>query len=600
MITVEAGQPAPKLTPHPRRAAWHPLRALRAIPLRSRVLLKLAFYTSIPFLALSLLLLVMSFRVAERDVLSDTTRDLDRIAEAYNLQLNGLVQRSTLVMSNILVNGLVRQQFFIDLPHAQFDVYLIYLINRGLEAMETGIDKPSVDTSCITLYLEGYAGYRGRYLESLDALSDRDRPAAGGAATDMWWRYTRRADEQHLFVSFYRNVETITGMDSVLEFRMPYQSLRRVFESFVPPREGVLAHLDEAGDVISVVPDAAPPSAAGATRHRLVSSNRMMDGSRIELRLPVSAIWRRLRTMLVLVAVGLAALVAGLLYAVSRTARQITDRVTAFSRLLARDTSILSRSGAAAAGIPARQRDELDVLEQAIASLVDELGQAHRDVVEAQASRNLVELELLQSRMNPHLLYNSLGVLKWSAMRAHDARSLDIIEALTAYYRWALARGENLTTVQEELDGVSQYLRIVNLTHADPYKLVLAVDAETLSLRILKHTLQPFVENAVLHGLKGREGKGVIEVSGRRHDGDLLFTVTDNGYGMPPETIAKIMSMSYTSRYGGYGMKNSMRRLRSYYGDGYGISIESEEGKGTTIRIRVRAESNHGRGAADA
>lgn len=598
---MEAGQPSPNTAPRPRRVAWHPLRTLRAIPLRSRVLLKLAFLTSIPFLALSLVVLVMSFRVAERDVVSATTRDLDRLAEAYNLQLNGLVQRSTLVMSNILVNGLVRQQFFMDLPHAQFDVYLIYLINRGLEAMETGIDKPSVDTSCITLYLEGYVGYRGRYLESLDALSARDRPAAGGAAAEMWWRYTQRTGEQHLFVSFYRNVETITGIDSVLEFRMPYQSLRRVFESFTPPRGGGLAHLDDTGGIISRVPDNGVARRGGvAARHRLVSTNRMIDGSRLELRLPFAAIWRRLRTMLALVAVGIAALVAGLITAVSRTARQITDRVTAFSRLLARDPSILSRSGTAAAGIPDRQRDELDALEQAIASLVDELGQAHRDVVEAQASRNLVELELLQSRMNPHLLYNSLGVLKWSALRANDARSLDIIEALTAYYRWALARGENLTTVQEELDGVSQYLRIVNLTHADPYKLVLDVDADTLSLGILKHTLQPFVENAVLHGLKGREGEGVIEVRGRRHDGDLEFTVTDNGYGMPADTVEKILNMSYTSKYGGFGMKNSLRRLRSYYGEGYGIDIESAEGKGTTVRIRVRAESKRGRGGVDA
>jgi two-component system sensor histidine kinase YesM len=303
-------------------------------------------------------------------------------------------------------------------------------------------------------------------------------------------------------------------------------------------------------------------------------------------------VFARVRVAVALLGLGILLFMATNIYTIGKATVQITSRLSAFIGSLRRDTALLSEERRLLTLDGAGAADELQTLKAMFLNLLEEVRRSHVDIVEVQAQRNALEMELLQSRLNPHLLYNSLGVVRWSAMRTGDNRTVRIINALTSYYRRVLARGESLVRVSDELESLRQYILILNLTHEEDYHLEVDTTDGVSEMLILKQLLQPLVENAVLHGLKNREGTRRVSVKGRLEDGDIVLEVADNGYGIDPEKLQKIMSMQYTSKYGGFGLRNSMRRIQSHYGNGYGIRIESRPGEGTTVRVRLRAEVN--------
>jgi len=578
----------------PRRfRRWLRLPALS--PLRNRAALKLALLAIVPFLVLALFASFIMYQNARSEVIRTIASELDRCTEKINIKLASLTERSNLVINTMAINGVVDPVFFMDIQRYQYDVFMIHLINQSLGTLETGIDKPTGDTSCIILYLDGYQGYKGRYLESTDDLEPTafDRILRTQTAESAWL-YTQRPEEKHLFVSLFRDATTLTGMKSVIEVRYPYSELAEALEAVVLPRGGVLYHEDGFGKVLSELPAAGsllPSRTYG--KHTLSNANPIIDGSTVTMVFPRQAVWTRVRYAIIVLGIGILLFMATNIFTISRTTARITDKMTAFLKGLRGDPALL-REGERFLPVAAGPTEELDTLKNMFLKLLQEIKTAHADVLDVQAQKNMLEMELLQSRLNPHLLYNSLGVIRWSAMRASDERTVKIIEALTSYYRRVLTRGENFVAVRDELESLRQYVLIVNLTHEEEHRLEVDVDEKMLNMPILKQILQPLVENAVLHGLKNKDGGGLVSLKGTMENGDLHFQVIDNGYGIDPEVVERIMNMEYTSKYGGYGLRNSMKRIYSCYGDGYGIRLESEPGRGTTVHVRLRAEAEEG------
>lgn len=202
-----------------------------------------------------------------------------------------------------------------------------------------------------------------------------------------------------------------------------------------------------------------------------------------------------------------------------------------------------------------------------------------------------MELELLQMRFNPHLLYNTLSTLKYHIT---DPVFQQTIDALCKYYRIILNNGHLQIRIRDELEMIRQYLFVLKsaygLTNIE-YRF--EVDEGVYNCSVIKHILQPIVENAVNHGLKPAKRPGLLTVKAYLDQTDVIIDVTDNGIGMPPETSCQLLTEPLPFTFsGGYGIYNVQQRIQLYYGKEYGLTIESQVGQGTSVHVRIPAQTD--------
>lgn len=200
-------------------------------------------------------------------------------------------------------------------------------------------------------------------------------------------------------------------------------------------------------------------------------------------------------------------------------------------------------------------------------------------LLSSQLKEREAELLLLQAQINPHFLYNTLDSLYCMAM-IHEADDMaEMVEALSDTFRLSLNKGNKLILVKDELEHVRSYMRVQKFRYGERFVLDVNVEQEIENCYILKFILQPFVENAMYHGLEPKLGKGKILVTGKKDGDDLVFTIEDDGVG--------IRDISVLEK--GYGVRNVKERIALYYGDKYGIWFKSNSGDGTQVTIKIAA-----------
>nr|WP_252198144.1 sensor histidine kinase [Clostridium sp. MCC353] len=195
---------------------------------------------------------------------------------------------------------------------------------------------------------------------------------------------------------------------------------------------------------------------------------------------------------------------------------------------------------------------------------------------EARIRERDAQLLLLQSQINPHFLYNTLDSLYCMAIIDNADDVAEMVSALSDMFKLSLIRGKRFLPLKEELEYVKKYMQIQNMRYKDRFETVFSVRDQAEDYYILKFLIQPFVENAVYHGLEPKIGEGKVEVSCWL-DGALYISVKDNGVGA--EDCRQIEN--------GYGINNVKERIRLFYGENYGISIKSKKGEGTEVVIRI-------------
>ncbi len=206
------------------------------------------------------------------------------------------------------------------------------------------------------------------------------------------------------------------------------------------------------------------------------------------------------------------------------------------------------------------------------------------------------EMRSLQEHIKPHFLYNTLDTIHWMARKEGADDVSGMVGALSRLFRIGLSKGQDYIPLRSELEHISSYLQIQQTRYRDRLQYTLNVPEELQNLYMLKLLLQPLVENAIYHGIKGRRGPGLIRVEARVERGKLLLMVEDDGAGMSAERLAEMVELldvpleslesaspSMTGK--SYGMLNVQARLRLSFGDEYGIELSSREGEGTCVTI---------------
>ncbi|MCI8664285.1 MAG: sensor histidine kinase [Hungatella sp.] len=236
---------------------------------------------------------------------------------------------------------------------------------------------------------------------------------------------------------------------------------------------------------------------------------------------------------------------------------------------------------------------EIRHLGRSIGDMAKRIKTLMEDIVTEHESKRKSEFDTLQSQINPHFLYNTLDIIVWMIENEQKQEAVKVVTALARFFRISLSRGKSIIPVRDELEHVRNYLMIQQMRFKNKFVYVIDAEEELMDMASLKLMLQPLVENAVYHGMEFMDGDGEIRIKVYGNKGDLWFEIKDNGLGMTEEQAESLLSDKphVSSRRGsGIGVKNVNERIKLYFGDSYGLFIQSEPDEGTLIRIHLPAQ----------
>ncbi|VWL85977.1 cache domain-containing sensor histidine kinase [Oceanivirga miroungae] len=214
---------------------------------------------------------------------------------------------------------------------------------------------------------------------------------------------------------------------------------------------------------------------------------------------------------------------------------------------------------------------EIEILKQEINNMIDKIKQLKK-----------YEIDSLYSQINPHFLYNTLDILIWMIEFEDNEKAIKITKNLSNFFRISLSQGKRVISLEDELKHSENYLEIQKERYQNKLEYIINYkDKSLLECQVPKIIIQPLVENAIYHGIKEIDGVGKIEINVYERSEDLYIEIKDNGIGINNSHKNKL-------KLGGVGMKNIDRRIKYYYGEEYGLSIENTNNIGTTVVLKLK------------
>jgi LytS/YehU family sensor histidine kinase len=210
------------------------------------------------------------------------------------------------------------------------------------------------------------------------------------------------------------------------------------------------------------------------------------------------------------------------------------------------------------------------------------------EAAEADRQRQLVtkaRLEALQAQIRPHFLFNVLNTIIMFS-RTDPEKSRELLVMLSQFFRRSLSHRGDMITVNDEIEYINTYLALEKARFGGKLQVKLKLDPRALGVEIPLLTLQPLVENSVMHGLAPKEEGGTIGVRVRRTRSHLEICIMDDGIGIEPDRLQRVFEDGFGVN-NGIGLSNVNDRLISLYGESYRLRIKSRPGTGTAIRIRI-------------
>lgn len=234
--------------------------------------------------------------------------------------------------------------------------------------------------------------------------------------------------------------------------------------------------------------------------------------------------------------------------------------------------------------------DEVGMLAVSFNHMVVRIKELIREVYEKEEKLRIAEFNSLQAQINPHFLYNTLDSINWIARMGDTEEVSNMINSLSIFFRIGLSRGSTFITVDDELKHVENYIKIQQKRYQKYLTYEIDAPEGLKGYQSLKMILQPLVENSIYHGIKEKGTLGLIRITVREKEQELIFTVSDTGKGMTPEKLKELQYMMENGieyNKNAYGVINVQRRIQTYYGKKYGLHYESVWEEGTTVTVNI-------------
>lgn len=229
---------------------------------------------------------------------------------------------------------------------------------------------------------------------------------------------------------------------------------------------------------------------------------------------------------------------------------------------------------------------ELESLSESFDHMVMKIQELMIHIVDEEKTLRKTELKALQAQINPHFLYNTLDSIQWMCEKKDTEKAIAMVSALAKLFRISISKGKELIPIEKELDHVRSYLVIQSYRFKGQFEYYFEVDEKLLNYYCNKITLQPIVENSIIHGLEGMYDEGEIHIRVIDGGDHILMQIEDNGVGMTKEQCQKIIAHDESDQFG-IGIKNVNDRLKIYFGQEYGLKIESELDCGTKVIVKI-------------
>ncbi|HOQ07197.1 MAG TPA: sensor histidine kinase [Clostridiales bacterium] len=250
------------------------------------------------------------------------------------------------------------------------------------------------------------------------------------------------------------------------------------------------------------------------------------------------------------------------------------------------------------------REDELGFLQKTFNEMSGEIHHLVNWVYREQLTRKEAELKALQSQINPHFLFNTLEAINWMAQLNNVPEISNTVSDLSDLMEASIGRDDRLITLEEEFQYADKYISLQKRRFGDKIELIKNVQPDVLDIKIPRLLIQPLIENAVYHGIERNRGRGTITLNAYKdRKGCLCVEVLDNGAGMEPEELEALNARltldnnAYFRDLGGkkrksIGIENVNRRIKLFYGEQYGLKMESRVGEFTKATIRIPCEVN--------
>ena len=239
--------------------------------------------------------------------------------------------------------------------------------------------------------------------------------------------------------------------------------------------------------------------------------------------------------------------------------------------------------------------DEIGFLSRGLNSMTEKLQMHIRKVYVAEIKQREAEIEALKTQIRPHYLYNTLDVIRMTAITNDDDQTAEMLDGLSGQLKYLIGNARDRVTLQAELDSVRNYFKIIRVRYENKMTLEIDVPENLLDLEVPQLVLQPIVENSVKYGLRPKEGgNGVVAIRGEIQEAFLELTIMDNGVGMSEERLRYIQKLledetekCQEEESSGIGIKNVYERIKLIFGEEYRIEISSFENIGTIVKYRL-------------
>lgn len=242
--------------------------------------------------------------------------------------------------------------------------------------------------------------------------------------------------------------------------------------------------------------------------------------------------------------------------------------------------------------IPIRSRDEIGQLSQSFNSMVSKLSDLGYRLFESEIREKNAQISALQSQINPHFLYNTLGSISMYAEIQGNREVVKMTNNLSKLLRYSIDSHQSQVPLSMELEHVKGYMAIQQIRFEDKIQFSVDIDAELLSYPVIRFIFQPLVENSIVHGIDKGNGYGSIALRGMKQQDNMVIIVQDDGAGMSESRLQYVLNKQFDfaaseEGTGGHGLMNVHRRIALRYGSGYGMKIESILHQGTTITLTL-------------